>query len=57
MFIASLIREPGRVVSMGRVLVPTLPSFNDLFIYDLKPRRVRMRDTNTGHTVVQLGVF
>jgi hypothetical protein len=29
MLIAPLIREPGRVVSKGRVLVPTPPNFND----------------------------
>jgi hypothetical protein len=33
-FIAQLIREPGRVVNTGRVLEPTLPNFSDLFILD-----------------------
>jgi hypothetical protein len=34
MLIAPLIREPGRVVSTGRALVPTQPNFNDLFNFD-----------------------
>jgi hypothetical protein len=29
--IAPLIREPGKVVSMGRALVPKQPNFNDRF--------------------------
>jgi hypothetical protein len=33
MLIAPLIRQPGRVVSTGRALVPTQPNFNDLFIF------------------------
>jgi hypothetical protein len=35
MLIAPLIREPGRVVSTGRALVPTQPNFNDLFILNI----------------------
>jgi hypothetical protein len=31
MLIAPLIREPGRVVSTGRALVPMQPNFYDLF--------------------------
>jgi hypothetical protein len=37
MLIAPLIREPGRVVSTGRALVPTQPNFNDLFFFDGVP--------------------
>jgi hypothetical protein len=36
---APLIREPGRVVSTGRALVPTQPNFNELFIFDFETLR------------------
>jgi hypothetical protein len=38
MLIAPLSREPGRVVSTGRALVPTQPNFNDLFNDILKAK-------------------
>jgi hypothetical protein len=42
MLIAPLIREPGRVVSTGRALVPTQPNSYDLFFFISRKRHPKV---------------